>query len=81
MKIRIAYTVDFDDDALAAFVRYHSLESQSRSEIREHIRAAYHQVGTMGVDEQMYEGGQWLENDALLAKEAAADSDDGGDDV
>lgn len=59
MKIRVAYTVEFSEKAVAAYRKYHGGLTIT-SELREHIRSGLEDVGRMGVEEQMHEGAQSL---------------------
>lgn len=70
MKVRVTYTVAFSDEALACWARYHG-RKLTREEMAGHLQT----LGESGVDEQIYEGGLWLKNDAERAAEEGVDDD------
>jgi len=71
LKVRVNFTTNFPEATVAAYCRYHrhSLETMGRREIADHLRGTLEQVGWLGLEEQLHEGGRLLEHEAAGGRE------------
>lgn len=56
MKVRVTYTYEIVDEDLAALERY-----QQQKITRDVLRQCLHDLGTLGVEEQIHQGWIWLD--------------------
>lgn len=65
VRVRAIITMNLSNDTIAAFCRYNLIDMQKtgRRAIADMIRGTLVDIGTMGFEEQVHEGANWLDAD------------------